>query len=57
MISGSGKFQVQNKHERRGRNPATDGDMMLPARRVVTFKSSRRLRDRVNGADCVLCND
>ena len=49
MISGFGKFQVRDKGERRGRNPATDEDMILPARRVVTFKCSGRLRDRING--------
>ncbi len=49
LISGFGKFRVKDKRERRGRNPATDEDMVLPARRVVTFKSSGRLRDIVNG--------
>ena len=49
MISGFGKFQVKNKRERRGRNPATDGHMILPARRVVTFKCSGKLRDKVKG--------
>ncbi len=49
LISGFGKFQVINKKERRGRNRATDEDMILPARRVVTFKCSGRLRDRING--------
>ena len=48
MISKFGKFCVQDKRERRGRNPATGGDMMLRARRVVTFKSSGKLRDKVN---------
>jgi len=49
MISGFGKFQVRDKRERRGRNPATDEDMILSARRVVTFKCSGKLRDRING--------
>ncbi len=49
LISGFGKFQVKDKRERRGRNPATDGDMILPPRRVVTFKCSGKLRDKVNG--------
>ena len=49
MISGFGIFQVKDKKERRGRNPATDEDMILPARRVVTFKCSGKLRDNVNG--------
>ncbi len=49
MISGFGKFSVKEKRERRGRNPATGGDMMLAPRKVVTFKCSGRLRDRING--------
>ena len=48
MISGFGKFQVRDKRERRGRNPATDGETILPERRVVTFKCSGKLRDRIN---------
>ena len=49
LISGFGKFCVKNKKERRGRNPATGEDMMLDARKVVTFKCSGKLRERVNG--------
>ena len=48
LISRFGKFCVKQKAERRGRNPATAGDMMLKARKVVTFKCSGILRDRVN---------
>ena len=48
MISGFGKFQVKDKRERRGRNPATNQDLILPPRRVVTFKSSGKLRNRIN---------
>ncbi len=48
LISGFGKFQVKNKKERRGRNPATNEDLILPPRRVVTFKCSGNLRDRIN---------
>jgi integration host factor subunit alpha len=48
MISRFGKFCVNQKKERRGRNPATGNDMMLSPRKVVAFKCSRKLRDRVN---------
>ena len=48
MISGFGKFQVQDKRQRRGRNPATGESMMLSPRKVVTFKCSRKLRDKIN---------
>ena len=49
LVSGFGKFTVRDKHERKGRNPATGEDAILPARRVVTFKYSGKLRDKVNG--------
>jgi len=50
MISGFGKFCVNEKQARKGRNPATDEEMTLPARRVVTFKCSGKLRDLINNA-------
>jgi integration host factor subunit alpha len=49
LISGFGKFCVNQKRERRGRNPVTGEDMMLESRRVVTFKCSGKLRDKING--------
>ena len=49
LISGFGKFCVKDKSERKGRNPATGEDAILPARRVVTFKCSGKLRDKLNG--------
>ena len=51
MISGFGKFNVKDKNERKGRNPATGEDLMLEQRRVVTFKCSGRLRNRINGSN------
>jgi len=48
LISGFGKLCVKKKRERRGRNPATGNSMMLRPRRVVTFRCSRRLRDKIN---------
>ncbi len=49
MISGFGKFQVNEKAPRKGRNPATGKEMMLKERRTVTFRCSSGLRDRING--------
>ena len=49
MISGFGKFCVNEKKSRKGRNPATNEEMNLPARRVVTFKCSGKLRNLING--------
>ncbi|MDQ7839140.1 MAG: integration host factor subunit alpha [Thermodesulfobacteriota bacterium] len=48
LISGFGKFNVKNKKERRGRNPQTGAELMLSPRRVVTFKPSSILRQRIN---------
>ncbi len=48
LVSGFGKFCVKEKSERRGRNPATGNTMMLRPRRVVTFKCSGKLRDKIN---------
>ena len=48
LVSGFGKFCVKEKKERKGRNPATGKDLMLKPRRVVTFKCSGQLRDKVN---------
>ena len=49
LISGFGKFHVQSKRERKGRNPATGDDMILDARKVVAFKWSNVLRNKING--------
>jgi integration host factor subunit alpha len=49
LISGFGKFSVKEKNDRRGRNPHTREDLMLDARRVVTFRCSGVLRDKING--------
>jgi len=49
LISGFGTFNVRNKTARRGRNPQTGEDLTLEPRRVVTFKCSSVMRDRING--------
>ncbi len=49
LISNFGKFCVNHKKERKGRNPATGNAMMLEPRKVVTFKCSGKFRDRING--------
>jgi len=48
LISGFGKFVVKQKAARRGRNPQTTEDLQLRARRVVVFKTSGVLRDKIN---------
>jgi len=49
LLSGFGKFCVKQKKQRRGRNPATGDDLMLKERKVVTFKCSGKLRNKING--------
>ena len=49
LVSGFGKFYVKEKRKRRGRNPQTGEDLMLGSRRVVRFKCSGVLRDKING--------
>jgi len=49
LISNFGKFIIKQKAERRGRNPATGKDLILPPRKTITFRSSRKLREKING--------
>ncbi|MDY7039019.1 MAG: integration host factor subunit alpha [Thermodesulfobacteriota bacterium] len=49
LISGFGKFLVREKRERKGRNPQTGEDLMLGKRKVVVFKCSPVLREKING--------
>ena len=49
LISNFGKFCVKKKGKRRGRNPSTGNDMMLEPRKVVTFRWSGKLREKING--------
>ena len=51
LISGFGKFCVKQKGKRRGRNPATGEDLILRERRVITFKCSGKLRNKINGIE------
>jgi integration host factor subunit alpha len=51
LISGFGKFIVKSKRPRRGRNPQTREDLQLRARKVVVFKTSGVLRQKINGPD------
>ena len=48
LLSGFGKFIVKDKNPRRGRNPQTGDQLTLDARRVITFKPSGILRDKIN---------
>ena len=49
LISGFGRFCVNEKGERRGRNPSTGEDMMMRPRKIVTFRISGKLKEKLNG--------
>ncbi len=48
LISGFGKFYVKDKGKRKGRNPHTGEDLLLAERRVVRFRCSGLLKDKLN---------
>ncbi len=48
-LSGFGNFDLRDKNERPGRNPKTGEDVLISARRVVTFSAGQKLRARVEG--------
>jgi integration host factor subunit alpha len=50
-ISGFGKFQVKAKRRRRGRNPRTGEDMSLRERRILVFRTSPVLREKINSKE------
>ena len=47
-LTGFGSFVVHEKAARRGRNPHTAEDLIIAARRVVTFRPSKGLRAALN---------
>ncbi|HZV17984.1 MAG TPA: integration host factor subunit alpha [Sphingobium sp.] len=49
-ISGFGTFVLRDKNERIGRNPKTGVEVPITSRRVLTFRPSQSLRDRVANA-------
>lgn len=46
-ISGFGTFVLRDKNERVGRNPKTGIEVPITSRRVLTFRASQSLRERV----------
>ena len=48
-FSGFGSFSVRDKPQRPGRNPKTGEEVPVSARRVVTYKASQKIKDRVAG--------
>ena len=48
-ISGFGSFILRDKGERIGRNPKTGVEVPIAPRRVLTFRASQIMRDRIIG--------
>jgi nucleoid DNA-binding protein len=48
LVSGFGKWCVNSKHARRGRNPQTGESIVLDARKVVAWQYSPKLKRSVN---------
>ena len=46
---GFGKFGVKDVAERKGRNPRTGEDIVIPAHKFPYFKAGKVLKDAVNG--------
>ena len=46
-ISGFGSFILRDKRERVGRNPKTGIEVPITPRRVMTFRASQKLKDRI----------
>jgi len=47
-ISGFGVFEVRTKKARKGRNPQTGEEVIIPQRRVVSFRASQLMKERLN---------
>ena len=47
-FTGWGKFRVTHRDERKGRNPQTGKEIMIPAKNSVKFKTGKKLDDKVN---------
>ena len=50
-ISSFGTFSVRSKNERIGRNPKTGEEVPIAPRRVLTFRPSHLMKDRVDGGN------
>ena len=47
-ISGFGSFILRDKRERVGRNPKTGIEVPITPRRVMTFRASQKLKERIS---------
>ena len=50
-ISSFGTFSIRSKNERIGRNPKTGEEVPIAPRRVLTFRPSHLMKDRVDSGN------
>ena len=50
-LSSFGTFSPRKKRERIGRNPKTGEEATINARRVISFKPSKLMKDRINKSE------
>ena len=48
-IAGFGTFDVRDRAERKGRNPQTGAEIVIPAKKAVAFKAGKQFKESVNG--------
>jgi integration host factor subunit beta len=47
-IRGFGRFTVKQREARTGRNPKTGEPVQIPAKRVPSFKTGKKLQEKMN---------
>jgi integration host factor subunit alpha len=55
-VSGFGSFLLRDKSSRPGRNPKTGEEVPISARRVVTFRASQKLKNKIAKNSSALAN-
>lgn len=48
LLTGFGKFEVVTRGEHKGRNPKTQEDMLVPPKKSVAFRPSRKFKMVLN---------
>lgn len=48
QLVGFGTFEVKERAERKGRNPKTKEELIIPASKVPAFKAGKELKEKVN---------
>ena len=48
VLVGFGTFSVRERKARKGRNPATKEEIMIPASKAPVFKAGKNLKEKVN---------